>query len=179
MTPAGQTTPRMPIDLNTLRFTVCFLTHDGNVLMLRRLKPPNQGLWNGVGGHIEAGETPLESCLREVQEETGYALRSAAFAGLLTWRGFAISSGGLYLYTAVVDSPHFTPTSEGELAWKPYAWVCSAPDVVSNIHVFGPHILNGAPPRRYHFDYRDGDILHHSISPLPRQIKREHGLQDT
>lgn len=39
-------------------FTLCFLLHGEDVLMLHRRFPPNQGLWNGVGGHIEPGETP-------------------------------------------------------------------------------------------------------------------------
>ena len=46
--------------------------------MLHRRRPPNQGLWNGVGGRIEAGEPPLAACLREVQEETGYRLATGA-----------------------------------------------------------------------------------------------------
>jgi 8-oxo-dGTP pyrophosphatase MutT (NUDIX family) len=56
----------------SLLFTVCFLTRGEQVLLLHRSSPPNRGLWNGVGGHIEPGERPLASALREVREETGY-----------------------------------------------------------------------------------------------------------
>ncbi len=139
--------------------------------MLHRCKPPNQGLWNGVGGHIEPGETPLAGCLREVYEETGYRLDSVNFAGLLTWRGFEIDDGGLYLFTAKVETPQFQTTSEGLLAWKSYRWVFSAPDVVSNIHIFAPHVLNGALPQEYRFEYAGGQILQHSIHPLPEGFR--------
>ena len=37
----------------------------------RRLLP---GLWDIVGGHIEAGETPEEALAREINEETGWEL---------------------------------------------------------------------------------------------------------
>ncbi|MCJ7625184.1 MAG: NUDIX domain-containing protein [Anaerolineaceae bacterium] len=154
-----------------IRYTLCFLTHEEAVLMLHRRNPPNQGLWNGVGGHIEDGETPTASCLREVYEETGYALQAIRFAGLLTWRGFEISDGGLYLFTAPVQSTDFKPSSEGTLAWKPFHFVFTSPMVVSNIHVFGPQILNGAPPQVYHFEYNGGEILEHEIYPLSSGIQ--------
>ncbi|WP_405063230.1 GNAT family N-acetyltransferase [Kribbella sp. NBC_01505] len=38
----------------------------------RRLLP---GIWDVVGGHVEAGETPEEALRREVEEETGWTVR--------------------------------------------------------------------------------------------------------
>src|SRR5687768_13409870 len=38
----------------------------------RRLFP---GIWDIVGGHVEAGETPEEALAREVFEETGWTVR--------------------------------------------------------------------------------------------------------
>jgi mutator protein MutT len=38
----------------------------------RRLFP---GIWDIVGGHVEAGETPEEALAREVKEETGWTVR--------------------------------------------------------------------------------------------------------
>ena len=60
--------------------TLCFLTSGERVLMLCRRKEPNRGLWNGVGGRIEAQETPHAACLREVREETGLQLAAARFS---------------------------------------------------------------------------------------------------
>lgn len=75
-----------------LDYTFCFLTRGEQVLMLGRKYPPDQGLWNGVGGHIEASESPLAACLRE---ETGYELPRARFAGLPTWTGFEAPDGAV------------------------------------------------------------------------------------
>lgn len=47
--------------------------------MLLRAKEPNKGKWNGVGGKIENGETPDESCKREVFE--GIGVKEAEFQG--------------------------------------------------------------------------------------------------
>jgi 8-oxo-dGTP diphosphatase len=142
------------------RYTLCFITRGQEVLMLHRRKPPNQGLWNGVGGHLEPGETPRASILREVHEETGFRLSEVRFAGLLTWEGFEIPNGRVYLFTAQV-CPGEEPRAcdEGILAWKPREWVLSAGEVVSNIHRFGPEVLGGFLPRVHHFVYDQGEIV--------------------
>lgn len=42
------------------------------VLLIEKTKPEWQaGKYNGLGGHIEPGETPEEAARREVQEESG------------------------------------------------------------------------------------------------------------
>jgi 8-oxo-dGTP diphosphatase len=149
-----------------LRYTLCFLTRGDQILMLHRQKPPNQGLWNGVGGRLEPGETPQDCVIREVREETGYCLESVHFAGLLTWEGFEIPSGGLYIYTAQAPGGEPGPCGEGELAWKPRQWVFTAIEVVSNIHIFGPLVLCESSPQIYHFVYQDGQIVRYDIRPF-------------
>ncbi|TMV10277.1 NUDIX domain-containing protein [Ruegeria sediminis] len=45
--------------------------HEGQVLLARRGKQPDAGLWGFPGGHVEWGETVLEAAARELREETG------------------------------------------------------------------------------------------------------------
>ena len=56
--------------------TLVYAFDAGNVLLLKRNKEPNLGLWSPPGGKLEQGETPLAGALREFHEETG--LRSPA-----------------------------------------------------------------------------------------------------
>jgi len=158
-------------------FTLCFLLHGDEVLMLHRRFPPNQGLWNGVGGHIEPGETPREAVIREIAEETGYRESVPDFAGLLTWDGFEIPPGAIAIFTAEVEHPNFRMNHEGDLAWQPRAWACSAPEVVDNIHVFLPKILAGELPQHYHFSYRDGVRISDVIKPLPEDFDLDQPCQ--
>lgn len=150
----------------TATYVLCFLTRPGEILLLLRNKPPNRGLWNGVGGHIEPGETPLSACLREVAEETGYRLADARYAGVLSWEGFEIPPGGVHIFVAPAPDGDPVPCDEGRLQWHPVDWACRTPEVVDNLHVVLPLILNGAPPQVYHFRYRNGKIEDYSIDPL-------------
>lgn len=44
------------------------------VLLIRRGKPPNKGLWSFCGGSLELGETIVQCAAREAKEETGLVL---------------------------------------------------------------------------------------------------------
>ncbi|UCE14834.1 MAG: 8-oxo-dGTP diphosphatase [Candidatus Heimdallarchaeota archaeon] len=57
--------------------TLAYIVHKNEVLLLFRNKKENdfhEGKYIGIGGRLEPGETPLECILRELKEETGYAL---------------------------------------------------------------------------------------------------------
>ena len=55
-------------------YTLCLIRQDDHFLLLNRQKQPAMGMWNGVGGKIEPGETPTAAVIRETFEETGIAL---------------------------------------------------------------------------------------------------------
>ena len=158
-------------------FTLCFLLNGDDVLMLHRKFPPNQGLWNGVGGHIEPGETARQAMIREVAEETGYTITDPQFAGLLTWDGFEIPPGGIAIFTVAVPHRNFVQNHEGELAWVSRDWACTAPEVVDNIHIFLPKVLAGGEPLHYHFIYQDGVRIRDLIEPLPADFDPERTFQ--
>src|SRR5665648_106126 len=130
------------MNASQLIFNVGFITFNDDILMLLRNNAPNKGIWNGVGGHIEKGESPYQSMVREIKEETGLTLPFVNFGGILTWEGYELEAGGLYIFTATAPGRVVKGNGEGMLAWKTRLFVTTAEDVVDNIHIFLPPVLS-------------------------------------
>jgi 8-oxo-dGTP diphosphatase len=56
---------------------------DGRVLMCRRLKAPEAGHWNIVGGKIDKMELAIDAARREAEEETGLKIGEIRFLCLV------------------------------------------------------------------------------------------------
>jgi 8-oxo-dGTP diphosphatase len=55
----------------TLGVSGIVFNNQKQVLLIQRNQPPAMGLWSIPGGKLEAGESLLEACQREIKEETG------------------------------------------------------------------------------------------------------------
>ena len=57
-----------------------FLTYQGKILILKRSAKVGsyQGAWAGVSGYVEENEQPLDTALKEVEEETGLKIGKEA-----------------------------------------------------------------------------------------------------
>ena len=75
----------------TTHYALGFIVCGEWVLLIRKQRPTWQkGRLNGVGGHVEPGETYLEALIREVKEEVGIETRPEE------WRHFATLEGKDY-----------------------------------------------------------------------------------
>ncbi len=57
------------------------IIRDGKVLIVRRARPPAQGVYTLPGGGVEVGESLTEAVAREVMEETTLTVEPVALAG--------------------------------------------------------------------------------------------------
>jgi ADP-ribose pyrophosphatase YjhB (NUDIX family) len=57
------------------------IVRSGQVLLVRRARPPADGLFSLPGGVVEIGETLREALIREVREETSLSVEPVALAG--------------------------------------------------------------------------------------------------
>lgn len=82
-----------------IKYTAGFLFYGNNVLLVEKNHPDWQkGLFNAIGGKVDANETPMDSMVREFKEEVG-------FDGL-KWDLFCIETGAdymVYFYKCFAD----------------------------------------------------------------------------
>ncbi len=101
--------------------TVCYIEQDGKYLMLHRTKKKkdvNHEKWIGVGGKLEAQESPEECVVREVWEETGLTLQEYQLRGIVTYVSAEWETEYMYVFIASkVTGKMRENCNEGDLQW--------------------------------------------------------------
>lgn len=102
--------------------TLSLLLCDGDLLLLRGA--PTKRLWanrlNGLGGHMEPGESPRQSALREIREEAGLTPQRLDLAALVHVSGCEGHPGVmLFVFVGQVGERATRPSPEGQLEWHP------------------------------------------------------------
>jgi 8-oxo-dGTP diphosphatase len=105
--------------------TLCYVRDGagphGRTLMLHRIKKANDmhaGKWNGLGGKLEAGESPEDCALREVWEESGLRLVNPVLRGIITFPHFSKGEDWyVYVFVAYAFTGELIDSTEGVLAW--------------------------------------------------------------
>lgn len=95
----------------------------GRVLLLRRLKAPNQGLCSPIGGKldVDGGESPAQCAQREILEEAGLEipLDRLHLMGLISEQAFEGKGHWLMFLYRVIGPVQVEPhdMNEGRLEW--------------------------------------------------------------
>lgn len=102
------------------RFVAGFLIWGGTVLLIRKQRPEWQkGKLNGIGGHIEAGETARQAMVREFKEEAGLEINEWKLFAELYGDNWSVSFFVCHPYDMV--NPHWSikAQTDEELEWHP------------------------------------------------------------
>jgi 8-oxo-dGTP diphosphatase len=100
--------------------TLCYVRRDGQTLMLHRIKKADDihaGKWNGLGGKLEAGESPEQCVIREVREESGLEIVQPRYHGLLVFADFKAEDWYVFVFSATQFTGSLIESAEGRLAW--------------------------------------------------------------
>jgi 8-oxo-dGTP diphosphatase len=145
--------------------TLCFITHGKDVLLLRG--GPHKRLWagryNGVGGHIEAGEDIHTATLREIAEETGITVHDLRLCGVVHADAGDPAVGILFfVFTAKAGSREAGLSSpDGALEWWPASRLPTS-DMIDDLPILLPKVLGmgpADPPFFAAYRYDDEDRL--------------------
>ncbi|RKN84069.1 8-oxo-dGTP diphosphatase [Paenibacillus ginsengarvi] len=106
--------------MSKVEMTNMCMIHDrstGKVLMQDRIKS-----WKGLsfpGGHVEDGESIIDSTIREIKEETGLTIADLELCGIVNW--YNDVTGDKYLVfsyrTETFSGQLLEQTEEGRLLW--------------------------------------------------------------
>lgn len=94
--------------------------HAGNILVQDRKDPS----WPGIcfpGGHVEPGESFVESVIREVYEETGLTVENPKLCGTKQFQTDAGERYVVFFYKTDRFSGELKSSEEGEVFWIPRA----------------------------------------------------------
>ena len=117
--------------------TLCMITRGDEILLQNRVKTE----WRGYcfpGGHVEPGESIVDSVIREMHEETGLTVKNPKLCGI---KQFPID-GGRYLvffFKTHDFSGELRSSEEGKVEWiarKDLASVAAVSDFMDMLKVF-------------------------------------------
>src|SRR5690349_18526962 len=96
------------------------LVEQGRVLLVKRRWDPRAGAWCLPAGFMEAGETPEQTAVRELEEETGVIAQLTGLFGVYAGFDDPRVRAVLILYTGVATGGAQRAGDDAiELAWYP------------------------------------------------------------
>lgn len=119
----------------------------GRVLLRRHPDGSDRfrGLWNGIGGHVEAGEDVRAAALRELREEAGVVAEDASLRAVIHETGMLGHAYVLFGFVARVDRRSTRPDASSELCWQPLDRIAELP-LVHDVAELLPRMLEAREP---------------------------------
>ena len=104
----------------TILTNLCMVEDLENGKVVLQYRSPEKNHWSGYafpGGHIEEGESLVESVIREIEEETGLTIFNPRLVAVKNWH---LEDGIRYIvfcYKATEFTGQLRSSDEGEVSW--------------------------------------------------------------
>ena len=135
--------------------TLVYAIRDDAVLLHRRVKDPNKGLWVAPGGKLESDESPSECAIREMREESGLEIEAPVLRAIMTETSPRPDYQWItFIFAATRWRGELAPAPEiGEVRWVRLREVFEL-DIPPTDRVFFPRVLRvDDPPFLLKFTY--------------------------
>ncbi len=140
----------------------------GRILLIRRLKSPNQGLCSPIGGKLDmhTGESPAQCARREIHEEAGIdvPLSRIRLGGMIAEKAFEGNGHWLLFWFRVMGPVEVEPRTirEGALEWHAEEEIDRLPLPDTDRRVIWPlvrrHVREDRGFFAVHIDCSGGDL---------------------
>ncbi len=97
--------------------TLLYIVKGNKVLLIEKKRGLGAGLYNGVGGKVEKGETPIEAAIRECKEEIGVIPKNVRWVGLLEFYNNGSLYGFVHVFLADDYEGELKETDEAKPVW--------------------------------------------------------------
>ena len=99
--------------------TLAFVRHGDAVLLLRHPEAGRRfpGQWNGIGGHVEAGEGISAAAHRELREEAGVEVAELRLRVVVHEAGLLGESYVVFVFAGEAATRALEPAPGHEVAW--------------------------------------------------------------
>lgn len=158
-----------PVRYKVIPRTLTFLLSGDKILLIRVAHGRGgwSGMLNGLGGHVEQGESPLESALREVKEETGLAPEALRLCGVVIVDSGADPGVGLYVFVGNAPAGVISGSAEGQPVWQEIDGLVDL-NLVEDLPTLIPRAIaayRGAPPFSAVYTYDPAGTMSMRFSP--------------
>ena len=138
--------------------TVAFVRSGDRVLLLRHPATHDRfrGRWNGIGGHVEAGENIREAARRELREESGLDVPDLALRCVIHETGMLGHAYVVFVFVGSVSATVVRSPEGIELAWHRVADLAELP-LVDDVAQLLPRLLDAREPFFVSETYDGGD----------------------
>ena len=107
---------------------------DGRLMLTRRARPPQEGMWDLPGGFVDPLELPEDAVVRELREETGLDIRIERFLGFFldTYGDGGVATLNAYFVASVEGGAEAPADDVSEIGWFPLDEVPTAEIAFAN-----------------------------------------------
>lgn len=162
---------------NRIIGVITYIICGDNVLLIYKKKGHGKGFYNGPGGKVAEGETPLEAAIRETKEETGVVPENLKLCGFIRFYDVLDDDWEVYVYRSHSFIGKISESDEAKPQWfkkdkLPYALMWEddkywLPIVIEGGYFYAQFWFKGLTMKRKKVDVLTEEEFYKKVKDIP------------